>query len=84
MNEDSLALASLEASPKEDEDGLAPLVSSSLVVEAVRETGALAGEYEVVEYETKGDKEVDPDGEYAVAWIARPFPPRSPAAAVRT
>ena len=70
MNEDSLALASLAASPKEDEDALAPLGCSSLAVEAVRETGARAGEYEVVEYETKGDKEVDPDGEYAVAWIA--------------
>ena len=84
MNEDSLALASLAASPKEDEDALAPLGSSSLAVEAVRETGARAGEYEVVEYETKGDKEVDPDGEYAVVWIARPFPARSPAGAVRT
>ena len=49
MNEDSLALASLAASPKEDEDVLAPLGSSSLAVEGVRETGARAGEYEVVE-----------------------------------
>ena len=65
MNGDSLALASLAASPKEDEDAIAPLGSSSLAVEAVRETGARAGEYEVVEYETKGDKEVVPDGEYA-------------------
>ena len=77
MNGDSLALASLAASPKEDEDALAPLGSSSLAVEAVRETGARAGEYEVVEYETNGDKEVVPDGEYAVAWIARPFPARA-------
>ena len=47
MNEDSLALAPLAASPKEDEDALAPLGSSSL--EGVRETGARAGKYEVVE-----------------------------------
>ncbi len=54
MNEDSLALAPLAASPKEDEDALAPLAhahlgSSSLAVEGVRETGARAGKYEVVE-----------------------------------
>ena len=49
MNGDSLALASLAASPKEDEDTLAPLGSSSLAVEGVHETGARAGEYEVVE-----------------------------------
>ncbi|MFN9900090.1 MAG: hypothetical protein ACK55Z_15130, partial [bacterium] len=33
MNEDSLALAPLAASPKEDEDALAPLGSTSLAVE---------------------------------------------------
>ena len=49
MNEDSLGLASLAASPKEDEDALAPLGSTSLAVEGVRETGARAGKYEVVE-----------------------------------
>jgi hypothetical protein len=46
---DSLALAPLAASPKEDEDALAPLGSTSLAVEGVRETGARAGKYEVVE-----------------------------------
>jgi len=80
--EDSLALASLPASPKEDalalaslpaspkEDALAPLGSSSLAVEGVWETGARAGEYELVghdEVDPDGDDEVDPDGEYAVA-----------------
>jgi hypothetical protein len=49
MNEDSLALAQLAASPKEDEDALTPLGSTSLSVEGVRETGAPAGKYEVVE-----------------------------------
>ncbi len=49
MNEDSLALAPLAASPKEDEDTLAPLDSTSLAVEGVRETGSRAGKYEVVE-----------------------------------
>ena len=66
--EDSLALASLPASPKED--ALAPLGSSSLAVEGVWETGARAGEYELVghdEVDPDGDDEVDPDGEYAVA-----------------
>ena len=49
MNEDSLSLAPLAASPKEDKDALAPLGSTSLAVEGVRETGARAGKYEVVE-----------------------------------
>jgi hypothetical protein len=49
MNEDSLALAPLAAAPKEDEDALAPLGSTSLAVEGVRETGARTGKYEVVE-----------------------------------
>jgi hypothetical protein len=49
LYEDSLALALLAASPKEDEDTLAPLGSTSLTVEGVRETGALSGKYEVVE-----------------------------------
>ena len=49
MNEDSLALAPLAASPKEDKDTLEPLGSTSLAVEGVRETGARAGKYEVVE-----------------------------------
>jgi len=49
MNEDSLALAPLAASPKEDKDAMEPLGSTSLAVEGVRETGALAGKYEVVE-----------------------------------
>ena len=49
MNEDSLALASLAASPKEDEDALAHLGSLSLAVEGVRETGTRSGKYEVVE-----------------------------------
>ena len=49
MNEDSLALAPLAASPKEDKDSMEPLGSTSLAVEGVRETGAQAGKYEVVE-----------------------------------
>ena len=39
MNEDSLALAPLAAAPKEDEDALAPLGSTSLAVEGVRGRG---------------------------------------------
>ena len=49
MNEDSLALVPLAASPKEDKDAMAPLSSRSLTVEGFRETGSRAGKYEVVE-----------------------------------
>jgi hypothetical protein len=49
MNEDSLAIAPLAASPKEDKDVLEPLDSTSLAVEGVRETGTRSGKYEVVE-----------------------------------